>query len=76
MTNLVERLRMRCHDCNSKSEVRELAANRIESLEQLCREMATAIEAFIDPEGNPPEDTGEWRDATLALAHFKELMGE
>lgn len=33
-----------------------------------------ALEAFTDPEGNRPEDTGEWRNAMRALEGLRAAM--
>ena len=33
--------------------------------------LALSIEAFLDPQGNPPAATGEWAEAVAALAAFR-----
>ena len=36
-------------------------------------ELLAALEQFLDPEGNPPEDTGEWREVLRVITSAKEL---
>lgn len=34
-------------------------------------DLLAALEQFLDPEGNPPEDTGEWREVLRVIASVK-----
>lgn len=38
--------------------------------------LALAIEAFLDPQGNPPAATGEWAEAVAALAAYRAARKE
>ena len=46
-------------------------AELVRAQDRLLEVAVTAIEAFLDPEGDPPEDTGEWRDAVLVYREIK-----
>lgn len=34
-------------------------------------DLLAALEQFLDPEGNPPEDTGEWREVLRVITSAK-----
>jgi hypothetical protein len=38
--------------------------------------LAFAVGSFLDPEGRPPEDTGEWRGLLVALAAYRSARTE
>ncbi len=40
-------------------------------LEKQRDDLLAALEQFLDPEDNPPEDTGEWREALRVIASVK-----
>lgn len=50
--------------------VKELATRYNRSLQQRD-DLLASIEQFLDPEGNPPEDTGEWRDVMRVIGNIK-----
>lgn len=37
-------------------------------------ELLAAIEQFLDPEGNPPADSGEWREVMRVIASVKAVQ--
>ena len=50
--------------------IKELATRYNKALRQRD-ELLAAIEQFLDPEGNPPTDTGEWREVMRVIASVK-----
>ena len=50
--------------------IKELATRYNKALRQRDKLLA-AIEQFLDPEGNPPADTGEWREVMRVIASVK-----
>jgi hypothetical protein len=44
---------------------------RVSRIRQQRDELLAALEQFLDPEGNPPEDNGEWREVLRAIASVK-----
>lgn len=44
---------------------------RFAEMEKQRDELLTAIDQFMDPEGNPPENTGEWREVLRVIASVK-----